>query len=413
MQVYNSALRRARYENSEKSRRAPLPILLWAVSVFTLISCFGGEGFLGFQAAGFGWVVPFVLALFVLISRMDNGVRFPFYIWLPWILLVMIHLSVADTPHALQRSVMMLSPIAVGMAVSKFSAGEGEIEAFVRLCRYTAAGLFAIVVMKTGIARTGTMPMATALAAEAITSLLFAVFFATRYALWGGKAIVWWAAMIMIPLLAVTRSAILVAGLSLPLTFAPLNIWKRALIISLMAIIGVSLFYSERIQRKMFYSGHGTFADISLDNPDFRMTGRNTILKVMKAKLSESPWFGHGANASEPLVRSITYGLTHPHDDWLRLMYDYGYVGTFVFAACMSAQILHAFKRARRSTGEIGVLFYVGAASFIPFVMLMFTDNIIMYAAYYGNFQFTILGMAYAAQGAEDDVKAVSPRRFA
>ena len=118
----------------------------------------------------------------------------------------------------------------------------------------------------------------------------------------------------------------------------------------------------------------------------------------MNQEISKRLWLGHGSNASEELVLSITgYSLTHPHNDWLRLEYDYGYIGTGVFILCMLAQVVHAFLMARKSSGESRILFYAGASAFIPFVLIMFTDNIILYAAFFGNLHFTMLGLAYAS----------------
>ncbi|MBW1838150.1 MAG: hypothetical protein JRI99_14680, partial [Deltaproteobacteria bacterium] len=71
---------------------------------------------------------------------------------------------------------------------------------------------------------------------------------------------------------------------------------------------------------------------------------------------------------------------------------------TTVYSLCLVLAMLHAFGRAKRTSGEVRLLFLAGASSFIPFVLIMFTDNIMIYASYYGNLQFTILGLAYAAE---------------
>jgi hypothetical protein len=55
-------------------------------------------------------------------------------------------------------------------------------------------------------------------------------------------------------------------------------------------------------------------------------------------------------------------------------------------------------KRAKQAPPESQILIFAGASSFLPFVLLMFTDNVILYAAFFGNLQFTILGLVYAAQ---------------
>jgi hypothetical protein len=90
--------------------------------------------------------------------------------------------------------------------------------------------------------------------------------------------------------------------------------------------------------------------------------------------------------------------MLHPHNDYLRNRYDYGYIGIFIFLICNIVQLFHSLRKAKITEGNIQILFYAGAFAFVPFALLMITDNIILYAAFFGNLQFTILGMAYAAQ---------------
>ena len=160
-----------------------------------------------------------------------------------------------------------------------------------------------------------------------------------------------------------------------------------------------------RTQEKMFYSGRGTLSELRLDNPDFATSGRSYMWDMMKPQIESEPLFGHGANASELFVSVLTGGLAHPHNDWLRLLFDYGYLGTLIFAFCLLWQFFHALKRAKNTSGETRLLFYAGASSFLTFILFMFTDNIILYAAFFGNLQFTILGLAYASLEKEKSVQ--------
>jgi O-antigen ligase len=203
----------------------------------------------------------------------------------------------------------------------------------------------------------------------------------------------------MIPVIALTRTAVLATFLTLPLTFASLSLRRRLIFLGIVAIVGVNLFYTERVQRKMFYSGSGEFQDIRLSNPDFFTTGRSRLWDLLIEEIKIKPIWGHGPNASEEFVLSVSWGtLTHPHNDWLRLLYDYGLIGACIFAFCLVTQVVHLLRRLKNVFGESRILLYAGASSFLPFVLLMFSDNIILYAAFFGNLQFTILGLVYAAE---------------
>lgn len=388
--------------------RIRLPFLVWVVLVSTFVACAGGTSFLGYNITGIAWLVPLCFSLLGLVAG-RGAIRFPMGVWLPWIALVVIYLSVAEAPNALQRSIMILCPIVVGMSVSRLHIGETGLKEFDRALRLMAMALWVVVVLKTGIYLTGRLPEITGLAAEVMTASLLAAYFVAGHVLSRRLDLAWWAGLAAIPLVAMTRTGIAVAGLTYPATFAPLKAPRRIVLFALIVTIALALFDTERVQQKMFYSGQGTLQDVRLDNRNFRMTGRNTMWEAMAPEIDQKPLLGHGANASEPFVSWLTGGIVHPHNDWLRLLYDYGYLGTMVFAWCVFMQVLHALKSARKSAGTTRVLFYAGASSFLSFILFMFTDNIILYAAFFGNLQFAILGVAYAAH-ADDMLKNGKPR---
>ena len=387
-----------------------LPFIVWIVVISTLISSIGGQ-FLNYSIASIGWLIPLMVSILIIL-RNPLSIKFPTYIWLPWICLVSVYLVFAEAPNALHRSVIMLTPLIVGMAVSKSRIGEKELESYSKLFRYMAIGLYIVILFKTGIIITGMLPARTGLAAEAMTGTLFCSLFVTNYVFGRKKELGWWAAFAAIPYIALTRTAIVAAGLSLPMTFAPMKIFKRVIFLSLIVMLAIPMFYTERVQHKMFYSGSGTIAEVHPDNPDFATSGRIALWDALGTAIDEKPYFGHGANASELFVSVRTGGLTHPHNDWLRLEYDYGYFGMGVFALSLIMQLLHILKRAKNSTGETKILFYAGASTILSFVLFMFSDNIILYAAFFGNLQFAIIGIAYAAHAQAGQKKVKEPRKY-
>lgn len=119
--------------------------------------------------------------------------------------------------------------------------------------------------------------------------------------------------------------------------------------------------------------------------------------ELMDQEIMDKPLFGHGGNAQEDFILSYAGFYGQPHNDWLRLLFDYGYLGASIFAFCVLLQTFHAWKRARNTVGGTRVLFYAGATAFLPFVLFMLTDNIILYVSFFGNLHFAILGLAYAS----------------
>jgi hypothetical protein len=385
-----------------------MPFLVQTVIIFTLISCIGGSLF-DVRITSLGWLVPLLIGAFSLLKD-PKGITLPVKIWLPWVLVIVIYQLFAEAEHSLQRSIMLVTPLVVGAAVSKNRLGQEGLEAFLRLCRYTAAALLLIVLFKTKMLLTGALPYRTGLAPEVISGSLLCVIFASSYVLGNKRDFAWWTAIAAIPVIAVTRMGMMGAAISLPFTLAPMKRIKRVAFVALLLVIGINIFYTERIQQKMFYSGEGRLEDIRWENPNFATSGRKVIWERMEAGIAGSPWFGNGANSSEDLVLSIVPGLTHPHNDWLRLGYDYGYVGAGIFALTLLLQMLDLLKKARASSGNKSLLFYAGASSMLIFPLFMFSDNIILYAAFFGNLQFTILGLAYGSYQPGSGDKKPAPR---
>ena len=383
------------------ARQDNIPFLVWVVVISTFLADIGGEGILGYQFSALGWLIPLTFALWSL-ARGLGGFSYPFWIWLPWCCFVVIYTAVSDEPNAIQRSIMMLCPLVVGMAMSKAKVGKNALGTLRKLMLYMAIALIVVVVFKTGILLTGVLPMVTGLAGEVMTACLLCNYFAVQYVFGERKVLKWWAIMAVIPVIAVTRTAIAVNGLTLPLTLAPLSTLKRVIILCLVVIVGIGIFYSPRVQRKMFYSGQGTLEDVRWENEDFATSGRRYMWDKMWVRIDEQPLLGSGANASEAFISKLTNGLKHPHNDWLRLLFDFGYIGVIIFALSLLMQALHAYRMAKRTFGDISILFYAGASSILSFIIFMFTDNILLYAAFFGNLQFMILGLAYAAHATAD-----------
>jgi O-antigen ligase len=230
-----------------------------------------------------------------------------------------------------------------------------------------------------------------------MTGSLLAVIFAVTFVYERKKDLLIWICLAIVPIIAMTRTAVVATGLTLPLTFAPFKMSKRFVLLIVIVVIGIGLFYTERFQRKMFYSGKGTVADLKLSNPNFFSSGRTRLWELMNQEIMDKPFFGHGANAQEDFIFSYAGFYGQPHNDWLRLLFDYGYFGASSFAFCVLLQMFHAWKRGRNTIGGTRVLFYAGASGFLPFVLFMFTDNIILYVSFFGNLHFAILGLAYAS----------------
>jgi O-antigen ligase len=245
-----------------------------------------------------------------------------------------------------------------------------------------------------------------------MTAALLATVFAAEYSFGRRSSLGWWGVMQLVPLIAFTRTGMIASALTFPLCFGPIKLGKRLLSLALIGAGGLLIFSTPRMQTRMFYSGSGTFSEMSFDNPDFATGGRSTMWPEFAQEIEKKPWLGHGANASERFAMVLAEGVEHPHNDWLRLLYDYGYLGAALFALTLLAQVFHAFLAARRAQGLTKMLFVCAVSSFVVLSIFMLTDNIVLYAAFFGNLQFALLGLAYASAGSRKEPRSPisSPR---
>ena len=387
-------------------RKAPLPFVGLAIGM--LASYLPGlvPGGLGVGISYLGWIVPLVLcgAAPLIYQR---RVRFPLWLWVPWAVWAVLYLLLADADNAFQRTLMLLTPLAVGAGFSTLRVDTRLIEKVSSWIGRFFWIFLAAAAVSTGLAA-GTLHATSGFAAGSITASLLAAWYAARYAGGDRRALLFWAVLAAVPVLATTRTGMVAVALTLPLTLAPLSMKKRLIVVAALMVAGLLVFQSERVQNKMFYSGQGTLSDAAAGvaglfageetkTGDFATSGRKSMNNALIARLDEAYWLGHGANTTEAISFAIA-GVTHPHNDWLRLRYEYGMAGMLLFIVTVLAQMGHTFSRFRRLRGsEAAIFLYVGTAAFIPMALFMFSDNVLLYAAWFGNLQFALLGLGYAA----------------
>ena len=390
--------------SEEKS--AALPGIVWVIIIATGLACLGGKGVLGFNISGLTWFIPMFLATLIII-RNSGRIRFPLWIWLPWVLFLVVYHFASRYP-SLQRTVQLVCPIVVGVAVSTSTISAAQVARFLKVIKGFAIVIAVIAAFKTGLLLTGTIPSVTGLAAESMTALLLCCFFAAEYAEGKHLSLYWWALMAALPVYAMTRTAIVCAGLTLPFTFAPLRLDKRVLFLIAALIVGVALFYSPRVQKKMFYTHKGKISDAM--EGKMADSGRFHKWKLFERKIKQRPWLGRRTGAGQKFMGRITdTKVAYPHNDWLLSLYDMGILGTGLYALTIIIASFHAWRMARSVKGESRTLLFAGAFSFVILALMMMTDNIMVYASFFGNLQFMFLGLGYAAQRRKTGVKDKRP----
>ena len=87
--------------------------------------------------------------------------------------------------------------------------------------------------------------------------------------------------------------------------------------------------------------------------------------------------FGQGVGSSEKLLRSGGFVTTHPHNDYLRILHDYGAIGLLLWIVGF-IKLLNVTWRNWHKSEKIGIPSTIHVAAFLLLValsLMMFTDN--------------------------------------
>jgi O-antigen ligase len=405
----------AKIKKKKDRTRENLPWLVWVVFGSTLAASFipADITVLGLRFSGLAWSISLLVSIIV-IAQSSPRWRFPLYIWLPWIILLFAYLpdslghSLDPRVSPIQRTFQLLSPLILGVALSTYTIRISILVKFIGVFRVLLVVFWLLTIglnVNTIIALSPT-----GLAPQVMTAMLGCLFFICFYQAFGYKAdLVIYIIMAMIPVLAITRTVIAVTLFMPTMTLVPIAIIKRVQFMLASFLLGVSIFFLPQVQKKMFYSGSGTFSDVSLENKELATSGRLKMWESLIDYANESPWFGHGTGQGETFAYNLS-SLAYPHNDWLLTYTDYGLVGVAVYLVCNILIMLDCWRKGYRAKKKIvKVFFWVGASSFIPFLLVMFTDNIMSYASYYGLLQYTIIGLAYGSLNARKPSRRPKP----
>jgi O-antigen ligase len=109
------------------------------------------------------------------------------------------------------------------------------------------------------------------------------------------------------------------------------------------------------------------------------VSGRDDLWALMMSGIRESPFFGHGLGASQSRIEQVFNGaIAHPHNDYLRLAYDFGLVGLGLWAVGMLATFILVLRTMTNSRSE-----RLAAASLLgllAMLLTMVTDNTLVYS---------------------------------
>jgi O-antigen ligase len=195
----------------------------------------------------------------------------------------------------------------------------------------------------------------------------------------------WWASVIiLVMIVSLSRTASAVALLLIPISQLSLKNMGRWIQVALAATLVIVMSYLaithiEPLQEHFFQGD----TQLQLGGTKINVSGRQDFWRITLDSYRESPWIGHGAGSSEELLSRRTAGvITHPHNDYLRILHDYGAIGLGIWLLGFANLLWQTWKywiMADRRQDPSAPLYLTAVLSLLAAALLMITDNIIIY----------------------------------
>ncbi|MDP9235081.1 MAG: O-antigen ligase family protein [Actinomycetota bacterium] len=196
------------------------------------------------------------------------------------------------------------------------------------------------------------------------------------------------AVVIVAVMLSLSRTALAICLLLVPLAWLDRRSIPRRMVVVLAIGLAVGLFVFAATSFGPLAERFAEPDKSKVGGVTLSVSGRDKFWSATWQSWLQSPWIGHGAGSAEFLpARYLPEGwgssYSHPHNDYLRLLHDYGVVGAglwvvaFVFLVRRTRQKWWA---AARSGAESRTVHLQAVLSMTALALAMITDNVIVYA---------------------------------
>lgn len=331
--------------------------------VLTIVSC------LLIMAAWFLAVVGRHVKLSRRACEVDSATGFPMSLWL-FLLLVAGLTAVRPDPASVQNaSVYAIFIFALAYGASSASAQRAdEVANFVRFAGAVSAVIY-IVSSFSGVDIYGIR----SISLSALIGLAVVVPHRGR----SSVNLALTALFLTAILISLSRTALLVGMCMLVFLvvrthrrFRPLKVFVMIVIAAVFVYV---MFFTYEPVRDRFLSGDGaaTFNGVRLNT-----SGRATLWEITWNSALQSPWFGHGPGTASELISSLYPNIAHPHNDYLRLIHDFGFIGAGLFFAGIAIILVKLVVNAFRSDSAI---LWSGSILLASILVVMVTDNVVIY----------------------------------
>jgi O-antigen ligase len=158
------------------------------------------------------------------------------------------------------------------------------------------------------------------------------------------------------------------------------GVMRLVLSVALIWLLAYSAFtFVEPIRARFTNAGdNGQIGGLKVNT-----SGREALWYEMGISISQSPWIGKGPGSSSiPSLKASHGGLAHPHNDYLRLIHDFGYVGLTLWLVGYGALLVQTARYwvwADRHDSHNAHVHLAAFMALIACAIAMITDNVVVY----------------------------------
>ena len=290
-------------------------------------------------------------------------------------------------------------PLVIGIVASIYMRSTKQLKTLTVTFEYSLIILFAIfIILQYELLKPfgQLFPLTRAMA---LTVCLMGCVFISKLPVQKSRSIIFWCVSLSFVFLSKSRMATL--ALLLLWIVSPWHFRIRTRVISALMIIllSIGIFYTPSFQVRFFGEDGGTLSD--LIRGDFVSTGRFEAWPVIWDEAQKQLIRGAGIGQSAKFVQGIWSGIDKPHNDYLRIIFELGFIGLVIFISTIGIQVYDIRTKIFQITGESRFAFIASYLGFFVLLLVSITDNPITYNVWFTNPLFAVLGSAYGVAAYE------------
>ncbi len=360
----------------------------------------------GLHYTGFLWMAYLCLGS-LLVIRNPEAVRFPIRWWAPFLALAIASTfwgGFADSRQS-QAILQWTATMVVGMVASMTVRNENDLRIIFRgfscaLALIVATFLYFHYGPGSGWHNVE-MHRGFSDRTAAITLALIAAVAIARFRSNPRRGVLVLGTCLVVEILTGSRTAtaaILLAAFASPLWRERLT--KIAFLLGIAALL-VLVVHTAAFQERFFFGGQGTIGDLFEGNID--SSGRYALWPALWAESLEKPILGHGIGTAGVYLAVQGFLLGHPHNEYLRVVFELGFVGLVFFLGAFACIGIDAWRRALACKGEARHAFAAVCTGIFVLLIMCTTDNPLPYNLAFMHPLFLLIGAAYGAAGSLPD----------